>query len=278
MERDTPVRDLWGAAGRPATPKAIGPASGPCWWCGLPMDGIGGIPLKDAIGEGFADQSEASCPPALAMCPACQWSMSGVPPRTFRAWSLVYAPGVDWGGLSHQGAQTSGLPVVPGLCYLSKADMGPLLDVLSRTLAFPWAAVVAGSGKVHTLPFARWTRPGSGWHVRFDRNDIHCSPARFCAIMDVLSALYGAGYAKADIESGDPPTWRMVRCGIDLWRRHEPALRQLHGSALLALALLLLRRDEDGQTNWPRDDDLRPGAGCNPVGPGGELVDGQQAG
>jgi len=208
------------------------------WHCGK------AAPLRDALGAGFTDWDKLAQPGSPAVCQACVFVMGSKPPETFRLWSVVYRS--DWDEAPSSNDKFAYLKG-PKTFATTKADMGPVVDTLidpPRDELAHWSVSIADSGQIHTLPFARINWSDGPWTIRYEREDVSSTPREFAEILYHAMSLLCAGFIREDVLSLDPHPSKLVKHGIDVWRRHAEPLRSWRRSPHLALAVTLAKRDE----------------------------------
>lgn len=229
---------LWLDAGQPRIAKATQDYRGPCYLCGEESPTGTGVRTKDALGPGFTDHDKCARVDASHVCVPCVWMISGKPPETFRLWSVVYradrlaAPSNPKATLEHG----------PHTHCTSKSDITEIVDVLLSPPDAPWLCALAESGQIHILPWSTINR-GRHWTVLYERVRIDSDSETFAEVLYHASALLAAGFIREDVESLDPHPSKLVKHGIEVWRRHARPLEQWRRSGLLALAIALTRKD-----------------------------------
>ena len=233
----TPARLLWEAADFPDTERPVEPIDGPCYWCGHPLDGEG-VPVSVALAS-FADHAFARCQTSNHICLACNYVMSGTPPKTFRMWSCLWRED----GL-HKGEGNSKVHEsvrVPGLSMLGKDNFWPILETLILPPDCMWFATLALTGQIHTLTYGHINNGSKAWSVRMERDTIVSTPKQLAFVLWHINALYGAGFSRTEIELGQ--VYSIVKNGEAPWRYHNQFLAKYRGGALFALACNFLRKE-----------------------------------
>jgi len=235
----TPARLLYEGAGSPPSPKPAAAYDGPCYWCGLPCDGLG-VPVAKVCNSMFSDHHLASSPEATHVCVPCTWAMAGKGSDTLRTWSIVYRedqPPYPNHEKSNPARHSR------NACLCARNDMTPVLDALLEPPDGRWFVSIAEKGKIHTLPHARVNHSQAWWLVRFERFDVTSTPQTFARLLHHQAQLYQTGFVKEDIRIGEPHPSKLVKYGIDLWHHHNTVLSPDRHSPAFQLALFLLKKD-----------------------------------
>ncbi len=251
---------LWIDAGAPPPSKPLHPCGGHCYVCGGTI--ATGVRVADACGPTYNDHDLAACPTSTHVCEACAWCLQGKPPDTLRTWSIVYRtdqPPPPSNPKAFREFATAWQGSV-------KADPAPVLDVLLDPPRSSWLCAVAVSGQLHVVPFSQVNAGAGPWTVRVDRDSVVATPAVFGHVLHHACALRAAGFVRDDIVTGEPHPSKLVKYGIDTWRRHDAVLRTYRGSPLMALVILFVRKEtaHDLSTRTQRYAADRP---RGPVGP-----------
>lgn len=233
----TPARLLYTAAGKPASPKPVGRTSALCWLCGLSCDGTG-VPVLGAIGESFTDHSRVAIPSSTHVCVPCVWVMSGRPPDTFRLFSVVWRTDRPLAP-NHPKATR----IIPGAQFSAKNDLTEIKNILlvPPSDGSVWFCAISNSGKKHVVPFTKLNLNSLQWIIRLEDEDIHGSSVVFKKIFHCCVELRLAGFSNNEILKGNPFHGKLVKTGIDFWRKRERFLNPWREGGLLSLAIFLLQ-------------------------------------
>lgn len=218
---------------------------GRCYMCGLDCEPYGGVETRRAYSGEYSDWDCGREKLGTHVCAACVWATGGRPPDTYRMWTVVYRedrPPAPSNPKAHAGRLTE---------HLSLTGKENLLPALELLLAPPetgrYFCALADSGKIHTLPWAPVCE-GPRWHVRLERHDVAATPRMLAELLSRTHELYEGGYVLEDIRTGEPHPSKLVKHGIDLWRRNDAVLSPVRGSSLFELALFLTRRSLTDET------------------------------
>ena len=217
---------LHSAAGQPPM---SGNAAGSCRTCGA--EGIG-LPFDSWVRDTFMDFDKLS--PGSIICYACQFCFEEASeplrqkvdkdkPQKMRNYSHFVLNG-EW---------------IP----LSKGDKRRMREIL---LAGPQLAVIAESGQKHIIFRAQ---PGF-W--QFEEQRMTPCPELLTELLDPIERLYNAGARKAEIETGRYSQKTLMKI-LNLWREHEPFLKEYRGGLPLKLAIFLAQKEEDNDARTASD-------------------------
>lgn len=236
----TPARILFERAGCPQVEKkALGSVEPLCFLCGLPCGTYGfAYDTAKTIPATFTDQFMAPYLNSPSTCAACIWAISGKPPLTLRLWSWVYRDDKEL-VTTHPKCEV----VLPGVLACNKADLLEAMLTLLDPPAGDWFVVLADTGQVHCVPFAKMNRGAGPWVVRMEREDVMARPCDFARLLLVAIELLRAGFSWTDMETGEPAFKRVSDFGIANWWRAHKALRPHISGGLFRLAKLTLRKD-----------------------------------
>lgn len=232
------VQRIWDGVGTPVVKEAHLLPPFACAVCG----GVGtvGTPFNDGISDSFSAHRDMAIQGGENICGACLWAMTGKPPDTFRMWSVLWR---DDGDLppSRPGAPWS----AAGMHLNNKGDLSAFRSVLIDPPACAWGMAVADSGQIHTLPFARLNAPRCRrWSIRLERNHVTENPSVFRGVVHAVASLIVAGFAKADILSGQPSIHALARGGAAAWLEHSQIVTRVANSPVLELACTVVRKEE----------------------------------
>jgi len=234
---------LWRDAGcPPVTKPTVKPERvANCAMCGqncAMAEGV--VRTKDAFGPGFTDHDKLSDPRSSIVCVPCVWLLGGQPPMTLRTWSVLWRE--DW--TAPPSNPKAAYPVGPKTWLTAKNDMSHIREILFDPPPGRWVCSIADSGQIHTAPFATVNQGGYKWCVRFDREDVISTRWEFTQVVYHAMSLLVAGFVRDDLLSGTPHPSKLVKHGIELWKWHWGWLRKYRRSPLLALVLMLAKREE----------------------------------
>jgi hypothetical protein len=216
------------------------------------------VSAKLAFGAGFTDHDSLMFPGSEQVCVACVWLLGSKPPMTLRTWSVLWRS--DWAAAPEGNAKAQ-YPVGPKTICTSKNDMSAIREVLLDPPDAEWVCSVAETGHVHTAPFAAVNR-GWRWTVRFEREDVTSDPHEFATVAYHAMSLLVGGFIRDDVETLSPHPSKLAKHGIALWREHAEPLRKYRKSALLAMILMIAKREEYDAFRRAADDTRkRPRAG-----------------
>lgn len=128
---------------------------------------------------------------------------------------------------------------------LSKGDKARMREILLSP-PFPELAAVAESGQKHIV-FRAPRNPAdvlAGW-VQFEEQAVWVEPPELGRLLDLVEDLY-LGFSKSEIGSGSYAQHRIQRFGLEAWHELEAQIRPERGRSLLALALFLAQKREEG--------------------------------
>jgi hypothetical protein len=212
--------------------------SGECCLCGSfsPVT----APWKKAFSSGFSDYSALANPASEVVCAACMWTMTGVPPKTYRMWSTVYREDLQ-AGPSPEKAPPCGSRTL----LTNRGNTHPVIDVLTNPPASGrWFVAIAQSGQKHILVFTEVNQGGSpSYSVRFEGINMRTSASEFSQVFDMALALRAAGFSADDIVTGRPNPARLTPETIPVWKSHAEQLSQTRNGSLLELALYLITKE-----------------------------------
>jgi hypothetical protein len=196
--------------------------------------------VAKAVGESFTDHAEVAVPAASNVCVPCVWALSGKPPDTFRLYSVIWRTDRPLSA-SHPKA----VRVASGSHLTAKNDLSEVRSILldPPTDGSPWFCAIADSGQKHVVPFTPTNRGANQWVIRLERDDIHGSPAELGSLLHCCAVLYAAGFNREEILNGRPRAGKLIKAGFEFWRERDRFLNPRRGSALLDLAVFLLRKE-----------------------------------
>ena len=186
-----------------------------------------------ALGANFTDRTMFSSPDSAHVCWACTAICSGKPPRTFRQWTVVAAPGVKLAPSQEKAATWIGQH--DGLCLTSKANTSPIIDTLLDPPDSVWVVSIAESGQKHVLPYADINHGDSGV-VRMETIDVAYDKPVFRHVFDHALALRRLGQSAEAITEG-APKFIKTRADLKTWHTHTDALNPYRRAPILKLAL-----------------------------------------
>jgi hypothetical protein len=228
---------LWQDAGCPEITKPTHLAPGDrCAMCGHEE---AMVRAKDAFGPGFTDHDKLALPGSPWVCVPCVWVLGRNPPHSFRLWAIVWRE--DW--TAPPGNEKAAYPHGPRTLCTSKADMSAVIDTLLSPPPCRWVVSIPESGQIHTLPFARVNQGDGDWVVRYEREDVASNPAELAEVLYHVASLLDAGFVRDDVVSLEPHPSKLVKYGIAKWREHAEPLRMYRRSALIAMAIILTKRE-----------------------------------
>jgi len=175
--------------------------------------------------------------PGTVICQACQFCFTDQ--NKLLGWKLGKSIPQRARNYSHFVINGAWLP-------MTKADKRRMLSAL--TSEAPEVAVIADSGQKHIIFRAR-----PGWW-QFEEQALSPDPFNLGRLTRAIECLLGAGFSKAECESGQYAAFRIIKCGMDTWRYLEDAIGQDRGSALFSLALFLAQKEgvnESGDSGEP---------------------------
>ena len=225
-------------AGSLGISKATVPCDTDCAFCGAKI--TEGVRAKDAFGPGFTDWDKLARPGSAFVCVPCVWLMGGQPPNTFRLWSILYRE--DW--TAPPSNPKAAYPHGPKTWCTSKGDMSRVIETLLDPPECPWIVSIADSGQIHTVPFATVNNGRDGWVIRYEREDVASHPREFATVLHHAVSLLAGGFIREDLATLAPHPSKLVKHGVDLWRRHAEPLKPYRRSPLLALAIIMCKKDE----------------------------------
>ena len=127
---------------------------------------------------------------------------------------------------------------------LSKGDKARMKELLLRE-PFPELAAIAESGQKHIVFRATRNPPGAkaGW-VQFEEQSLFLEPEKLAVLLSEIEELYTT-FSKAEIESGDYASYRILKFGFDEWMALEAEIKSLRGGLLFALAIFLAQKGDE---------------------------------
>ena len=223
---------LWVAAGR--LPLRDGPCT--CYLCGAQVAEADAVPALDRIGATWTAHDLAAAPASPYLCRACHFCLqekSDARPDisakfTFRAYSHFVTP-TRW-----------------EVIRLSEKRrlLAPLLDPPQE----PWGLAISTSptSAPHILPFTPVNNPAGApeWRVNFGGEIVSATPGALAALLQPVEALYGLGFSKAEILSGNYYVARVAR-NMEVFRATEPQLAAWRGTGLFELAVFLSQKSQE---------------------------------
>lgn len=225
---------LYAAAGFPEVAGAEAVAA-QCLLCGVGADRT--LP-GSSLSSGFAGWEAAAAIQSDRVCAGCFWVMTGVPPKTFRLWTVLYAPGADLPD-SLPAAPLS----VPGVYLTNRSSTLPVAHVLLDPPESEWALAIAQSGQKHVLPFTEVNPGGSPYRVRYESVEVRADADQIRELLAHVLALRAAGFSAADIQDGRPSSSKVQVELLRLWRQHYPHIAPYRTSPLLELVLWLITKE-----------------------------------
>jgi len=127
---------------------------------------------------------------------------------------------------------------------LSKGDKAQMKELLLGE-PFPELAAIAESGQKHIVFRATRNPPGAkaGW-VQFEEQSLFLEPEKLAVLLSEIEELYTT-FSKAEIESGDYASYRILKFGFDEWMALEAEIKSLRGGLLFALAIFLAQKGDE---------------------------------
>ena len=205
-------------------------------------------PADKVLGANFTDRGLFTAPHSTRVCWGCVAICSGLPPRTFRQWTIVATPGRQLPPSQEKAAAWIGQH--EGICLTSKADTTPVIDTLLDPPDGPWVVSIAESGQKHVAPYAE-VNHGDAGIVRMETINISYQRDIFRHVFGHALALRRLGLPADAVMTGTPKFIKS-RAMLDTWRAHQKELRAFQGSPILALALWAITKgiiENDYYTN-----------------------------
>jgi len=225
---------LWKASGH--APLATGPCS--CYLCGAQVAEEDTVPVLDRIGMSWTAHDLAADPMSPYLCRACHFCLQEKGDArpdisakfTFRAYShLVTSTRWEVIRLSEK-----------------RRLLAPLLDPPQE----PWGLAISTSptSAPHILPFTPVNSPAGApeWRVNFGGEIVSATPGALAALLQPVEALYGLGFSKAEILSGNYYVARVAR-NLEVFRAAEPQLAPWRGTSVFELAVFLSQKSQEGE-------------------------------
>lgn len=241
-----PTHHLWRAAGRPTANLVDGaqyavtrrlpasyPPSGPCYLCGMEIDGLGQPTAARFDDATWTGHSFAAAIDSEWLCPACAFSMS----------EYVERPDL-WPKRFKIRCQTH-LVAGDAWTVLGLADKRRMQDALLRPPSAPWLLAICDSplSAGHNVYLTRVNLPGeSDWRIMLGRVAVTGSPDRLAEVLTPIETLYAAGHSKSAIGDGDYIPKLINAQGESVWAELEAGLAPLRQTPLFALALFLAQK------------------------------------
>lgn len=226
---------LWADAGAPPNPSATNhPAA--CALCGTNASRT--TPASKALGSGWSDYTALRRPDSDRICEACQWIMTGIPPHTWRMWSVLYTADHE-AAASDERAPHHG----PHSLLTNRANPRPIADALLNPPTGTWAVTIATSGQKHIIPMAGLNNSQERWQVRFEATTITATPTQLADLLTPLAHLRAAGFTADEIQTGRISSQRLTVDAIATWRNHYQHVRPHRTAPLTDLALWLLTKE-----------------------------------
>ena len=239
MAQISPTRVLYEAAGAPPVDGAVEIAAR-CAICAF--DDGAFIPAKKALRSGFSDYAALKVPTSDQICAACSWTMAGIPPKSLRAWSVLYRTDQE---LPESAEASKALGLGSSIFLTNRGSTIPLAEALLNPPAGTWFMSIAVSGQKHILPFATFVYGGPSWVIRFDGADISSDAKTFATVLFHVGSLRGAGFSADEIATLEPRMSHMQGDGLTAWMEHSAAIAPYRGAPLVDLANYLLTKENN---------------------------------
>lgn len=238
----TAARLLWTAAAgteqrREIESRLTRAAGGPCWLCGQPCDGYGGVDAQSTVADTWTNADWVESPRARWLCAPC---------------ALSIGQNLPWPGRDRpQRMQNYSHLVVGGRWHaMTKSDQSPAVDVLLHPPSGPWFLGLTTTGQKHMIFRTPVNHGGNRWYVRFEEQVVSCDTRLFSWLLSEALALYEVGLTKEAILTGSPSPGMLVRPGaMEAWGARSIVLAPYIRGAALALAVFLMRKNEHGRND-----------------------------
>lgn len=238
-----PTRFVWELHGRPdlieKAEAMMTDTPGVCAVCNKESDRT--APANKALGKNFTDRSLITGP-GSRVCHACLWACSGKGRESARPWSIAASRLKKMPAHADKAQAWAG--ETPGLCYTTRGNTRPIIDLLLNPPEGEWLASVATSGQKHVLPYATVNAGKESWTVRVETVNVTSTPTEFSEILTTVAKLRQAGHRQDDIKEG-APTIAAIKTEADLeeWEKQSQRIRHYTHSPVLDLAGWLLTKE-----------------------------------
>lgn len=221
-----------------ASPHDLADILGECSLCGA-TEVLTAL-AKKALKTGFSEYSLAAAPWSDRVCAACMWTLSGVPPHTYRMWSTVFREDRSRAASHPEKAP----PVGAHTTLTNRGNTRPIIDaLLDPPKLGPWFVAVAESGQKHILVHTPVNGPGERYSVRFEAVTITTSRDLFAETWTAVTNLRRSGFSASDIKEGRPSPARLTEESMPVWRDHADWIATHHADPLTELGLYLATKE-----------------------------------
>lgn len=199
------------------TPLEYGNLSGTCWLCGA--ETTQGIPKKKAIKPTFTDADCAKSPLNDLVCEHCNWALSW---RTLRNYSIL----ATQEGLQH--------PTRP-----------ELREILLNPPEPPFLLCIATSGQKWLYFKAKVSFRRQNYPVMLEEVPVTVNTELLAKVLKPVETLYGSGFSKAEILSGEYKPVNINKFGMRRWEDAENQITKYRGTRMFELAVFVAQKGEN---------------------------------
>ena len=209
-----------------------------CYLCAKP----GSNPL--GLSNSFTMHSSAKCPQSKLLCDRCYSTISGNQKQLWYwnqskdKWSKLWGRSLS---RVYQGDRLIA-PIIEGTHTESKDTFLVVKNLLTRVEIReyllnppqpPFTIAIAESGQKHIIPWALEAQSKDFFPVQFELDTVYID-ARFKEFLTSYEELMTLGFSKAEIDSGDYRSERLIKVFDKYWEFEEKIAR-IRGTRLIQL-------------------------------------------
>jgi len=213
----TPSAPLANGKAAEYTPLEPGNLSGACWLCGAETSQ--GVPREKAIKPTFTDADFAQSPQSDVVCEYCNWALSW---RTLRNYSI--------------------LATGQGLQHPSRPE---LREVLLSPPEPPFLLCIATSGQKWLYFKAKVSFRRQNYPVMLEEVPVTVNTELLAKVLKPVETLYGSGFSKAEILSGEYKPVNINKFGMRRWEDAENQITKYRGTRMFELAVFVAQKGEN---------------------------------